>query len=159
MPTQTYKPLATITLASASGSVVFNSIPNTFRDLILVFDGSCITGGNDMVLRFNSDTSNSYTGVRLSGNGSASSSSTFNTTFMRVGFISTSRTNAVIQILDSSATDKHKRLISRSNIPSGSLDANSGRWANAVSITSITCLNTSFNYAAGSTFSLYGIEA
>jgi hypothetical protein len=40
MPTPTYIPLATVTLGSADSSVTFSSIPATYRDLILVLNGT-----------------------------------------------------------------------------------------------------------------------
>ena len=40
MPTPTYTPLATVTLGTSAASVTFSSIPATYRDLILIFDGT-----------------------------------------------------------------------------------------------------------------------
>ena len=38
--TPTYIPLATTTLGSASNSITFNSVPATYRDLIVIIDGA-----------------------------------------------------------------------------------------------------------------------
>jgi hypothetical protein len=158
MPTPTYQPLATITLGASTTSVTFSSIPATYRDLILIFDGANTAGITDLYIRLNGDsTSGNYPGVRMSGDGSNPSSTTANTTAMRVGFISTGRTNAIIQIMDYSATDKHKTVLSRSNIPTSTVDANVGRWANTAAITSVNIFGGTL--ASASTVSLYGITS
>jgi hypothetical protein len=155
MPTPTYTPLATVTLASTTSAVNFLSIPATYRDLVLVFDGTNTAGLTDLYIRLNNDVGANYPGVRMSGDGSNPASNTANTTSMRVGLISTARTNAIIQIMDSSATDKHKTVLSRSNISTAALDANASRWANTAAVTAINIFGG--NFAAGSRLDLYGI--
>jgi hypothetical protein len=162
-------PIAWTSLASASSSVTFSSIPGTYRDLYLVTD---ISSGNasdgSQVLRFNSDSGSNYSTVSAEAQGSAVSSSTLTTNGILDTFNVTTVTNnpAVIvwHILDYSATDKHKSVLARESVATSRTAVGvgmiAGRWANTSAISSITLVaQNSTTYAAGSTFALYGIAA
>lgn len=156
MPTPTYTPLATITLSSNQTSVTFGSIPNTYKDLILVANVR-LTSTSDLGIRFNSDSGNNYHRVFMAGNGSSASSGTNSPA--DIGYwaytTSTSYDPQILQLMDYSATDKHKTWLSRYGGASITTGATAGRWASTSAVTSITIsLGT---YQSGSTFSLYGI--
>ena len=55
----TYTPIASITLGAATSSVTFSSIPQTYTDLIVIFNGRT-DGDENTNLQFNSDTTNNY---------------------------------------------------------------------------------------------------
>lgn len=158
--TATYRPLATVTLASSASSVTFSNIPSTYRDLILVIQGTNTSSGNSR-LRVNGDSGNNYNQVRMYGAGGAGSDSASNIDSLDMSSMTTSSGyQAVIQLMDYSATDKHKTILSRtqeSNI--SAVLANAGRWANTAAITSITMFTSSGSYATGTTLNLYGIVA
>jgi hypothetical protein len=161
MPTPTYIPLATVTLGTATASVTFSSIPATYRDLILVIQGTNTSSGNSR-LQVNGDSGNNYNQVRMYGAGGLpGSDSASNIASLDMSSMSTSSGyQAVIQLMDYSATDKHKTILSRtqeSNI--SAVLANAGRWANTAAITSVTTFTAAGSYASGSTFSLYGVIA
>jgi hypothetical protein len=163
MPTPTYTPLATVTLGASASSVTFSSIPATYRDLIFIFNGTSASGTPAVEARVNGDTGGNYNRVRMIGNGStatsaaASGQSSFT---VAAGSMPTSTVAThIVQFMDYSATDKHKTVLNRGNIPSGTVEAFAQRWANTAAITSISVFVTSDNFAAGSTFSLYGIVA
>ena len=62
--------------------------------------------------------------------------------------------------MDYSATDKHKTMLSRGGSSSFGVGMNAGRWANTSAVTSVLVIGQSgLDFAAGSTFYLYGIEA
>ena len=162
MPTPTYTALANITLGSSASSVTFSSIPATFRDLVLVINANG-TVQTELFLRFNSDTGSNYNTVRMQGSGSATASATTtNATGMRLngnGDIMTNFSfNAVIQIEDYSATDKHKSVLSRTNSSNG-VDACAGRWASTSAITTVLAYPASGSFATGTTAALYGIAS
>jgi hypothetical protein len=72
MPT-TYKAIATVTVGSGGGSVVFTNIPQTYTDLVLYISGRTdwTTDTNDQVrIYLNGNTSN-YSHKLLLGTGSA----------------------------------------------------------------------------------------
>jgi hypothetical protein len=169
LPTPTYTALANVTLGSAASSVTFSSIPATYRDLVLVhstkhsFSGS-ITVRDDGI-RFNSDSGSNYPSVIMKGNGSTASSDTLSATSIQLlyGMASASFQMGIVQIMDYSATDKHKAVLYRSGLGD---DTNQGayaqasRWANTAAITTLTIAPSgSFQLLANSTFALYGIVA
>jgi len=159
MPTPTYVSLATITLGSTDNEIVFSSIPATYRDLILVMQARNTTSDAGVAARFNSDTGSNYTYVTMRGTGSSATSATVSTTsmnfvdaFTTVGYI------GIAQIMDYSATDKHKTVLIRKGGAFEDVQAHAARWANTAAINSIT-LTVSNNFAIGSSFSLYGIAS
>lgn len=158
--------MANITLSSSASSVTFSNIPNTYRDLILIIGSAKSTSGNPAVIaRFNSDTGTNYPYVRMTGNGStAASTAVTNQGFMNFaaafGINSTENATIIVQIMDYSATDKHKSLLVRSNLAGAGVEAIAGRWASTSAITTMEVFNTSsISFASGSTFALYGVIA
>jgi hypothetical protein len=163
MPTPTYTPLATVTLGASASSVTFSSIPATYRDLIIVATPISTSGVSETALRFNTDSGNNYNRVLMFGTGSTTGSFA-NTGVSYIGFVDafTSVGNiGIAQVMDYSATDKHKTVIARKNEPTDALAAIAGRWANTAAITtvSLTALGGGNQFATGSTFSLYGVIA
>lgn len=159
-------PLANLTLGSSASTVTFSSISGSYRDLMLVVANLNSSGANtSMFVRFNSDTSASYSAVRMYGDGGspgsyASSGNTFISLTDNYSISSTSSANFVINIMDYSATDKHKSTLVRYATPNSGTEADVYRWANTSAITTI--LLTSFAnpaWAAGTTFALYGVSA
>ena len=155
MPTKTYIPLATATLASASSSITFGSIPQTYRDLIISTKspGSLVEGG----LRFNGDAGSNYFRVyMLSASGGAPVSGTDTHTSFK--FNGSTEDQNILQIMDYSATDKPKitfnRFGSTSLVLTGAI-----RWANNSPINSIVYLPLSGTLPAGTIISLYGIAS
>jgi hypothetical protein len=157
VPTNTYTSIATITLTSSDSEVVFSSIPATYRDLILVISGKT-TADTVWGLRFNSDSGSNYSFVRMYGTGSSTvsdSNSANNSAYIETG-LSSDQSHWVMQLMDYSATDKHKTYLSRNS--QSIVSAYAGRWANTSAVTSIsTYLESATTWAAGTTFSLYGV--
>jgi hypothetical protein len=157
MPTPTYTPLATVTLATTATSLTFSSIPSTYRDLVIVVDGTDAAFTN-VVLRFNGDSGSNYSNVLMRpGVPPATASEAFTDNLGYVGQLGTSRGNTIIQIMDYSATDKHKTALGRGNVASTSLGAFVTRWANTSAITSVLVQGSTFQ--TGTTVNLYGIAS
>lgn len=161
--TNTYIPLATVTLAGTASSVTFSSIPATFRDLVVVFVGN---GSTDLEgrIRLNSDTGSNYNHVRMSGSGSAATSA--NAASQTSGFISSvakaTTTGALqmnINIMDYSVTNKHTTIISRADQAANGTEAFANRFANTAAVTSVQILTSTGNWAIGTTAALYGIAS
>ena len=162
MPTPTYTALATRTLTAAAASVTFSSIPATYRDLVYVISGDLVSAtATDVLLRVNSDSGSNYSRiVAFAGNNNAISGVSETRTSFACWFATTGISNSIGQIMDYSATDKHKTLLSRQNGTQFGLGISmqGQRWANTAVITSLA-FSTSNNFASGTTFSLYGIVA
>lgn len=157
MPTPTYIPLATVTLAGTATSVTFSSIPATYRDLVLVVNGSA-SGLTDITWRANGDTGNNYAYVQMGNSGSSTfSNASSSENQAKIGNFGTGQSTGLLQIMDYSATDKHKTALGRGNDTGSNLSVISTRWANTDAITSVIIGGATYN--SGTTFSLYGIAS
>jgi hypothetical protein len=163
MPKKTYTQINTITLAAASSSVTFGSIPQNFRDLILVYNGEFTSAANFLV-RLNADTSGNYNHIILRGP-VTSESGTYNFFYAFWNQAqSGSRQMMNLNIMDYSATDKHKTLLNRTGYTRSSpadfhVEAQALRWVNLSAVSAVEIFVNAGNFVAGSTFTLYGIEA
>lgn len=157
----TFQPIEAKTLASTAASVVFSSIPQTYTDLILVFETQLSTS-NAIKVQYNSNTSSIYSYTRLYGIGSGSGSSdrASNATYFDAGFSASNRVNQIINIMDYSNTTTNKTALSRAITEGGTqVFANVWLWRSTNAITSIDIAGVTGNLASGSTFSLYGVKA
>ena len=157
MPKKTYTQINSITLAAASSSVTFASIPQNFRDLIIVSNYTGTSAVTLTTLRFNGDSSN-YSGVQLYGSASSGSNTVTSQNFGAVygSFIST----IITEIMDYSATDKHKTTLQKvGNTQNSEVSIAVYRWGSISPVTSISLTPNSGNFSANATFTLYGIEA
>jgi len=161
VPTPTYTALATVTLGTATASVTFSSIPATYRDLILVFAGTR-TGSNNVNFRFNSDTGTNYSWVVANGNGSTTLSVAETLSFIPTGYYdiaTNAQMNVIFQVMDYSATDKHKTSLSRSSQAGAGVAMAASRWANTAAVTTVQIYAGNNDFGSGSVFSLYGVIA
>jgi hypothetical protein len=160
MPKKTYTQINSVTLAASASSVTFSSIPQNFRDLVLVIDAKA-SGNYAFLGRFNGDTGTNYSRVRVGGTGST----TYSTVDTANHFRLTSSTTDVdgmriAQIMDYSATDKHKTVLVRDSVAGNNVAATANRWANTVAVTSVSAtVDLGGTFLSGATFTLYGIEA
>lgn len=156
MPTNTYTALATLTLTGTDTDISFASIPATYRDLVLICSATA-SSGQDILIKFNNDASN-YSRVYAYGPGSGTNSNADSSNGW--GVVRSSASNTVLQIMDYSATDKHKSVLSRLN---GASDYGvamiAGRWASTTAINAVSVSVASGTFSIGSTFSLYGIAS
>jgi hypothetical protein len=164
---QDYIPLANVTLGSSASSVTFSNIPATpYRDLILVVNGSPSNNDYPVVTsRYNADTGANYERLRMGGSGSGSGGASFAggmdnqqlNSFFGLGSSSSSRFALIAQLMDYSATDKHKTVLTRSGTNTDGVEALVGRWANTAAITTWQVYTSSAAFASGTTFALYAI--
>jgi len=170
LPTPTYTALATVTLGSSAASVTFSSIPATYRDLILVANFQMSANSSRTDFRLNGDTGGNYSDVNMGavGSGTPGSAGRSNQTSSvlcgyAIGPRNTFTNIATLQIMDYSATDKHKTSLSRygsGESSQGDVMASASRYANTAAITSLTVIDLfGATFQTGSTFSLYGIVA
>tara|TARA_R110000803_G_C11909121_1_gene313012 strand:- start:29 stop:517 length:489 start_codon:yes stop_codon:yes gene_type:complete len=161
--TAKYTVLGNTTLATASSSVTFSSIPGGHKDLVLVMDYKPSVNGDDCQVRYNSDTGSNYSYVVMSGDGSSSYSTSGTDTNVKMSGYSFSYPNTefnllTLQVADYSATDKHKSSLARVGRAAGGVTAYAHRWANTSAITTLLVTNGSGSIAAGSTFRLLGVN-
>jgi hypothetical protein len=166
----TYEKIATTTLGSTTTDVTFSTISGSYTDLVLVVNSKSVGGtGQEIIIRFNSDTGNNYSFTYLYGNGTtAASGRASNTSSARLGYFTVMGTNegymGIAQIMNYSNTTTNKTMITRSNSNSSN-SSNLGTeyivnlWRDTSAITTVLVSAPSVNFAAGSTFTLYGIKA
>lgn len=159
--TQTYIPLATLTLTSSSSNVTFSNIPATYRDLVLVIDDARCTNNQQFNARFNSDTGTNYSWVYMRGSSGGSEAAAQGSPLANFRFanINSTKSSHITNIMDYSATNKHKTMLTRSNNDSGETWALANRYASTSAITSITIFTAGDPMLSGMTASLYGIIA
>jgi hypothetical protein len=160
----TYTPIATTTLGSAAATVTFSSIPSTYTDLVLVFNGTTVTTANNLSLQFNGDTASNYSMTRLRGNGTTASSTRFTSQTLMLGpnISSTSTTISPViwQIQNYANITTYKTALARGGGSDVETTAVVGLWRNTTSINQVVVLvNGSQNIASGATLTLYGISA
>ena len=158
MPTSTYVALATTTLSGGETSFTFSSIPATYRDLVLVTEGTHSSDSGDRFIRVNGQTTN-YSTVSMLGDGSGTSSNTYSLAGMITLAAATARGSTVIQFMDYSATDKHKTVLVRGGWAGIAVTAAANRWASTDAISSITLYSSTGSFNVGFTASLYGISS
>jgi hypothetical protein len=161
-------PLQNITLSTATASVTFGSIPATMRDLVLICHGrSNRSATTDIYKMLINGSTTGYSRVVAYGTGSSASSySDASLSDLRpyalTGASATSGVYGFVktQIMDYSATDKHKTILNNEDATGAELSMSAYRWANTAAVTSISIaplLGTTLS--AGSTFALYGVVA
>jgi hypothetical protein len=163
-------PIATTTLSTATSSVTFSNIPQSYEHLQLRIFGQT-SGTAYGRLAFNSDTTNAnyrghylagdgatvvagawgqaYPGVLVNGNGGWSNSS------------SSAFSNTIIDILDYANTNKNKTtrtLAGYDNNGSGNVEFQSGLWLSTAAVTSVSLSLNANNFTQYSSFALYGIK-
>jgi len=151
MATPTYDLLDSTTLASSASSVTFSSISQDYRDLVLV------VGWGYADFRFNSDTGSNYSKVVMAGRSAGASSASGTGTVIGPQYASSVAGVSILQIMDYSATDKHKSCLLRISSNASVTEATAGRWANTAALTAIEVRGTTF--PADTTFHLFGIAS
>ena len=172
-PEGAYDSLATVTLSTATATVTFSGIPTGYKHLQIAGLSRANTAGtNDVTgyLRFNGDSSSSYSTHRMYGYGGgggagydASSSATQISfaTVLEGGNTANCFSVVVCDILDYSSSSKFKTTLSISGADTNSLGMvyqTSGNWRSTSPVTSITLSPSSGSFAANTSFELYGVK-
>jgi hypothetical protein len=130
---------------------------------LLVFVGTSnhADNGSRGYIQFNGDSGSNYSNTYLQWNGSSANSGRDSSAtviaYGRVGNSGLSQANISIQNYTNSTT--YKTILSRQgSLAASDSRATVGLWRNTAAITSIT-LSCDSSYVAGSTFTLYGIQA
>jgi hypothetical protein len=164
--TGTYTLIASTTLASATGTVTFSSVPQTYTDLIIVSSRQQASAAR-LYLRFNNDGTSLYSDTWLSGEGATvysgrdTSASAISLGGIWNGTTTTTWATNITHIMDYANTTTFKSTYARdSNDKSGTGTAEIiiGLYRSTSAITTVNVVGGS-NFSIGSTFKLYGIEA
>ena len=164
----TYTPIASQTLTSASTTVTFGGIPQTYQDLILVISGTQTSGSaSSPSIQFNGDTTvANYYSHTTKGNGTVATSSAEASCYMKNIFPGANQTssvfgNYIIDVLDYNNSNKYKtvRYLGGVNANgSGQINIGSNLWKNTNAITSVL-LAVDGSWTQYSSIALYGVKA
>lgn len=165
MSTPTYDLLASSVLTTATSSVTFASLDTVaagYRDLVLVVEARSNASVVSFFLQFNADTGNNYNFVLARGNGGAESTARDTNrekiTLSTADGVASQSVLVLTNIMDFSA-GKHKTVLFRSDRVGNGTEMGAGRYANTAAITQLRIFTEANQYAAGSTFFLYGIAS
>jgi hypothetical protein len=166
------QPIYTQTVGATSvASITFNNIPQYFTDLQIVASIRADSTSGNLGIRFNADSTNSYSWTYMLGNGSGGSSGRLTSSSLtEVPMGSTCGTDTTANTFASNnfyipnyTLSNYKQIIceaARENNGTTSVDImDSSLWLKTSAITSITLrpYNASSNFVQYSTFTLYGI--
>lgn len=164
--TPTYVLLNQITLATATSTVTFSNIPQTFADLVIVCNWSNSSTSSAIRIQVNGDTGSNYNGVWITGTGSsAGGGSEASQTSSRAAGASVGPANSfsnlmTVQFFDYSAIDKQKTYLVRYGSAATESQATASRWANTAGITSVRLFDIlGQTFQSGATFFMYGVIA
>jgi hypothetical protein len=168
-------PLATTTLSTATATVTFANVSQTYEHLQVRIWGYNSSGSDrTLYLQLNSDSGSNYRNHYLSGNGTAVSAGSegaattgilpLNANSSQTGFNgdSTKASVVIMDILDYRNTNKNttvRTLGGWDGNGSGNVYLSSGLWMNTAAVTNLYFqLPYSTNFGSGTTFALYGIK-
>jgi hypothetical protein len=159
---KTYTPIATLKLSSDTSGASFTNIPQTYTDLIVVFNGNGsggTTGYNNYTFTFNNDTASNYSRTRLQGDGTNVGAVRDSNVARHDIFVPNAGEGpgtSIINIMNYSNTTTFKTALWRDSFSAtgGYVIAWAGLWRNTAAITRIDFPNT---FKAGSSWTLYGI--
>lgn len=167
-----FESIATFTSSGSTNSITFSSIPSTYKHLQLrIMSRSARSAATDTIyMRFNSDSGTNYSYHNLTGNGSAASAGGYapDTIMFVATTPAASATSgifgvSVVDILDYANTNKNKTVRALDGYDangSGVVELRSNAWYNTAAVSTIFLANyqAADNFAAGTTFALYGIK-
>jgi hypothetical protein len=158
---RTYEAISSITSSGSTAIFDFTSVPSTYTDLILVYNGT-MTGStnNGIRLRFNNDSNSVYdiTRVYASAGGTGSDNNTTNT-FIDIGYMIAGTIETFqCHINDYANSTGKKTMVSHFAAPTndGTMQQ-AATWRSTSAINRVT-LDTSINHVSGTTATLYGIK-
>lgn len=167
----TYTPLATTKLTAATTTVSFSSIPGTYTDLVLVASSAdSSTLYNQISFRLNSLSTAIYSWTALYGNGTSAGSNREATgagrTYGTIGWntaqnLTLGTSVSIANFMNYANSAIYKTVLSRSSNSANGTEVLVSLAQTTSAITSIDLYsaNNTKQFAAGSTFTLYGILA
>jgi hypothetical protein len=158
----TYEPISTTTLGTATATISFSSIPQTYTDLRVVFSGKA-DNISSLYVRLNNDTSTAnYLGYNMySQSTTPTASFDANLGYIVSGAMALSINSSVIDIFKYTTTTYYRPLLIRSSNAYAYLNERraSAFWLSTSAVTTVTLGTTVGSLAVGTMATLYGIKA
>lgn len=164
MAQNTWVALATIQPSGSASSVVMNSIPSTYTDLVLVSNYPQDSAGSGRIF-FNNDNSSglysqtvSYANAAGTTSGNREQNANF---YYLMDFVSSSTTTSnmsITHIMSYARTDRFKTILETSGASDKGNVIGVGCWRNTNAITRIDFTPGGGSFTSGATITLYGIK-
>jgi hypothetical protein len=167
---KTYSLIQAQILTGSAASVTFSNIPQNFTDLVIKYSAKTTRtndpNGDDLKIYFNGDTGSNYSNKTILGTGSSVSAENIVSTNLGIyGIVAADGTsnfgNGEIHIPNyagSRAKSISMDCVSERNNTNAYLRVVAGYWTGTAAITSVSFFpGTGPNFAAGTTFYLYGV--
>jgi len=165
----TYKPIQSVTLTNSTNtSVTFSGIDQSYTDLYIVMnikEGSTSTTGNiDVFMQINGDTATNYSMSQLYSTGSTPTANrSSSATYIYAASMPPNLnefSNTRIDINGYSNATTWKTCLVKTGLASSLVAFRASQWRSTNAITSLKLYpESTYTFAAGSTFSLYGIKS
>jgi hypothetical protein len=162
---QTYEAIATTTLAVNTLTITFNSIPQTYTDLVCVCVGYGAGGGGSIVVKVNNNSSTIYNTsyVYTDGSSIVSAKTGDLTTGCFMGRLMTSTTDmggGYFHIMNYTSTSTFKTMIGQNtaSAPITWFSIGNARTTTAVTRLDLT-VESSLPFASGFQATIYGIKS
>lgn len=157
MPTDTFEPLATVTLTATDSRIEFTNIPQTFKHLKVVMHiGSSSQVFNTVFINGDTDLTKQPFTLLEGSSGVITAGGTSN-----AGWITATNSTfglTELEFLDYTSTSKFKTFQVRNCVYGSTAAAyQATQWETTSAITSISLGPTGSSYLAGSQISIYGI--
>lgn len=160
-----FESIATTTLSATTASVTFSSIPSTFQHLQIRTTALSDTSGGSLRIRFNSDSTSSYSQHQVYGDGSGpGSTGAASQTSIIAALTNGTTANPTVDvtdILDYNNSSKNTTIRSLGGYDangSGYVMLRSGAWFKTDAVTSVEVGLTTGSFRANTTIALYGIR-
>ncbi|MDB4418066.1 hypothetical protein N9262_02320 [Akkermansiaceae bacterium] len=163
MATPTYTLLGSTILSSSASSVTFTSISQDYGDLVMVIEAAAATSQDFYArIRYNDSTSNYHwvsaqgqSGNTVSYSGVENGQQITNAAYLKNN---NEKSLITVQIMNYSATNMQKTMISEAARYAEVLELLAGRWESTAAINKVHLYSTNgANLAAGAKVYLYGI--
>ena len=164
---KTYEPIATTSPTTNPTELIFNSIPSTYTDLVLVVTAKAAEGG-DIYIKVNDDGGSNYSWTNIWGNGSTTGTARGSSIAHGIlvdyyGTVCANNNHILIANFNNYAnTTTYKTCFSRSNNSGGGTDMVVSAWRSTSAINSLKLAIGSARtdtFSTGTVATLYGIKA
>ena len=164
MPTSTYVALASTTLTSATSIVSFTSIPQTYKELVFSISAYGTSAFSGFRMYYNNDTSNQYYTSIVFGAGGSRNNFYSEASYLNLWSTSTApiwdadASGYEICIPEYAQSSRPKTFLGQGFTANNST-LSTGIWYPTTAISSVYFSVSAGNFAIGSTFNLWGIDA
>jgi len=167
MATNTYVALDKVTVGTATPSITFTGISGVYTDLVIVTQSKTASGALQLQIQVGNgsvDTGANYSGTQVEGTGSSALSRNWTGQNYWQGYYDYMDTAdgfmSILNIMNYSNTTTFKTMLNRAGNANTGTVAQAGLWRSTSAINTVKLFPSgSGSFAAGSTFSLYGIAA